>query len=303
MRETSPSLPVPHGDLDNATLRDRLAALRGNLPRATKPRTALIVAGMHRSGTSAAAGLFAQLGASLGPRLMAASADNPRGYFENLDVVEVHDALLKAFGRSWSDPRSLPAGWQLHPVTSAMEHALARWLDAVFPSDPVILVKDPRISRFLPLWCKVLRAKGFDTRVLHVLRHPGEVAASLHARDSMTWNQGLLLWAACNMDIAACRTQADVRMLAYPEFMHGDLEAVDDDLLARLGRGREQARLAAAQFLDPELRRQRDIVFPQDLLPGLQGIVLRMYAALRDPADDLAQVQAAWNRGIAPMLA
>ncbi len=290
--------------VDNGALRDRLAALRGVLPRAAKPRTALLIAGMHRSGTSAAAGLFAQLGAALGPRLMPPSADNPKGYFENLDVVGIHDALLNAFGRSWLDPRSLPQDWLQHPVTAAIEHgALSHWLDTTFASDPVILVKDPRISRFLPLWCKVLRAKGFDTRVLHVVRHPAEVAASLHARDSMAWNTGLLLWAVYNMEIANCRQSADIRVLNYPDFMHGDLKGIDDELLTRLGTGREQARQVAAQFLEPGLRHQRDNPFPKDLLPGLQDIVLRMYTALRDPTDELVQVQAEWNASIAPLLA
>ena len=51
---------------------------------AAKP-SVLLVLGMHRSGTSALAGTFSQLGLRLGDELMPATADaNPKGYFEHV---------------------------------------------------------------------------------------------------------------------------------------------------------------------------------------------------------------------------
>src|SRR5579862_2834876 len=73
--------------------------------------TAIVVLGMHRSGTSALAGMLHGLGVALGPRLMAATADNPRGYWEHIDVVAVHHQLLAALGGAWNDFRPLPAGF------------------------------------------------------------------------------------------------------------------------------------------------------------------------------------------------
>lgn len=46
-----------------------------------KPQ-AIIVLGMHRSGTSALAGALAKLGAGLPARLMSENQYNPKGYFE-----------------------------------------------------------------------------------------------------------------------------------------------------------------------------------------------------------------------------
>src|ERR1700722_9316263 len=74
--------------------------------------TALIVLGMHRSGTSALTGVLHHLGVALGERLMPTSPDNPRGYWEHNDIVDVDHRLMATFGRTWDDIRSLPAGFE-----------------------------------------------------------------------------------------------------------------------------------------------------------------------------------------------
>ena len=66
--------------------------------------TLLFVLGMHRSGTSAMTGALQLVGAHPGDDLMPPSPDeNPLGYFEDRGIVAIHDAVLAAAGRSWSD--------------------------------------------------------------------------------------------------------------------------------------------------------------------------------------------------------
>src|SRR6202035_743232 len=78
----------------------------------TAGSTAIIVLGMHRSGTSALTGMLHHLGVALGERLMPATADNPRGYLEHIDIVAAHERILSALGWSWDDIRALPAGFE-----------------------------------------------------------------------------------------------------------------------------------------------------------------------------------------------
>ena len=73
--------------------------------------TAILVAGMHRSGTSALTGALNVLGISLGQHLLAPGEDNPKGYWEHQSAVEIHERLLTALERRWDDVRPLPAGW------------------------------------------------------------------------------------------------------------------------------------------------------------------------------------------------
>src|SRR5580693_429281 len=74
--------------------------------------TALVVLGMHRSGTSALTGMLHHLGVALGDDLMPATADNPRGYWEHSDIVRANQAIMTALGWAWDDMRPLPPGFE-----------------------------------------------------------------------------------------------------------------------------------------------------------------------------------------------
>src|SRR5213080_3238457 len=69
-------------------------------------QSAVIIAGMHRSGTSMVARIASLLGVHFGPErdLMTATIDNPEGYFENWGFVKLHNALLDLLGASWKNP-------------------------------------------------------------------------------------------------------------------------------------------------------------------------------------------------------
>ena len=54
----------------------------------------VIVAGMHRSGTSLTAGLLARLGIDMGRDLVPADRANPRGYFEDVELVRFHQRMF-----------------------------------------------------------------------------------------------------------------------------------------------------------------------------------------------------------------
>ena len=65
-------------------------------PRA--PRTAYLVLGMHRSGTSAVTQLLALAGARLPANVMPGDEHNAKGYFEPWKIAQFDDARLRAAG-------------------------------------------------------------------------------------------------------------------------------------------------------------------------------------------------------------
>src|SRR5690606_8643191 len=75
----------------------------------------LVIAGMHRSGTSMASEVLHASGVNLGERLMPAKeGNNSRGFFENLDFVELHERILQSqgvvrFGWTTDSRVSMPA--------------------------------------------------------------------------------------------------------------------------------------------------------------------------------------------------
>ena len=66
-----------------------------------EPKTFLVVSGMHRSNTSLLAQLLASAGVRFGVQLVEPTASNPLGHFEDVPLVEFHEAVLEQNGTSW----------------------------------------------------------------------------------------------------------------------------------------------------------------------------------------------------------
>ena len=64
---------------------------------------AVLVLGMHRSGTSALARGLQMLGVYLGNNFLSPQPDNPTGYWEDKNICELNERLLTAFGLKWED--------------------------------------------------------------------------------------------------------------------------------------------------------------------------------------------------------
>ncbi|MBL8299221.1 MAG: hypothetical protein JNN30_12860 [Rhodanobacteraceae bacterium] len=157
--------------------------------------TAILVLGMHRSGTSALTRVLNLCGVDLGAHLLPPAADNNEsGFWEHADAVDLHERLLFQLGRSWSDARSLPSGWLQSPAAATAAQRIAALITDQFTGSPLWAVKDPRLCRFVPLWTQALAAAGIGVKVVFALRHPDEVIASLSRRDGIVAHEaGLLL--------------------------------------------------------------------------------------------------------------
>ncbi len=158
-------------------------------------RQAILVLGMHRSGTSAVAGAIRHLGVDFGDSLMPGrEGENPRGYFEHLGVVEANEAVLQEARSTWDDPFGLSASW--FESDAAREHGerIARILGDVFRESLFWGIKDPRLCRLLPLWLPQIERQGVRPCFLHVSRPVDEVADSLARRNGFSREKSALLW-------------------------------------------------------------------------------------------------------------
>ncbi|MGB8843324.1 MAG: hypothetical protein WCC64_19890 [Aliidongia sp.] len=156
---------------------------------------AILVLGMHRSGTSALTRILSLCGASLPRHLIEpAMQNNEAGFWEPGEIVALHDEILAAAGSSWHDPRRFPAAWFDSAAAAPFEDRLARLIEAEFGAAPLIVMKDPRLCRMLPLWRRVLARLKIEPLAVIAIRHPQEVAASLQKRDGFGDGIALLLW-------------------------------------------------------------------------------------------------------------
>ena len=216
-------------------------------------RRAVVVLGMHRSGTSAVAGCLHRLGVDFGPRLMPATVDNARGFYEHIDIVNLHDRLLLALGGSWDETRPLPPGWSLDEArTGSYREELLRLLRRDLPAAPLWGIKDPRLCRLLPWWEPVWAATGTRPLFVIVRRRPGEVAASLARREGFSTAKSHLLWLLHVVE-AEHSTRAGERVfIDFQDFL-ADWRAALEPVRAALDQPWSAA--AAEPFVDPALSR------------------------------------------------
>lgn len=263
---------------------------------------------MHRAGTSALAGALDAVGVPLGRRLVPAEADNPGGYFENADGVELHERLLLALGRGWDDLRPLPEGWLDSDAGEAAEQALDAWLDADFAGVPLWAFKDPRSCRLLPLWQRVLARRGITPAYVFSLRAPEEVARSLQARDGQSAWQARLLWAQHLLQAERDTRGALRTAVAYDDLL-ADPVATLERLAADLGlawprAARDNPDLVAR--IDPTRRHHRHAGEP---VGDSATWVAQLHAASRglqaggDDGRALAALGAGLDERLKPLLA
>lgn len=160
----------------------------------SEQRHAVVVLGMHRSGTSALAGVFARVGCDLPNMIMPANEFNPKGFYESMKTYGMNDAILSSAGSSWDDWRAFAPGWAETPLAEGFLERGARILRDEYGSSPLFVLKDPRICRLMPFWTRVFEMEEIQPIYVHTHRNPIEVAKSLQKREGWPLARGLLLW-------------------------------------------------------------------------------------------------------------
>src|ERR1700734_1822669 len=113
-------------------------------------RTAYLVLGMHRSGTSAVTQVLALAGASLPENVMAGDEHNAKGSFEPWKIALFNDGRLRAGGAAWADTFAFP----YKPLPTKAERTWLNGAAALFDEEygevRYPLLKDPRVTVLMP---------------------------------------------------------------------------------------------------------------------------------------------------------
>lgn len=245
----------------------------------------LIIGGMHRSGTSLTASLFASAGIDLGAELLGVNASNPMGHFEDVGFFSFHRRALVAQGLGSEGYTATARG----DVPAALEKEAHDLLAARTRPGTAWGWKDPRTTLFLDFWQERLP----DARHVFVFRRPWEVADSLFRRgdDTFTLNPAFALdvWTHYNRLILDFVSRHPARCLVF------EISQViaDPDAVVAAVRSRLDVPLAAPD------RRYVDSLFSRDdaatratLVRTLAPEAWRTYLELRDLAGSAAGADA-----------
>jgi hypothetical protein len=224
-----------------------------------KPSRAVCVLGMHRSGTSAIARSVNLLGAHIGEehRMMPPAEENPEGFWEHAEIVEIHDRILAFFESSWDTTVPLPDGWWKEAAIQPYKERLKEIVYNEFAFSPLWTWKDPRTSILLPLWKELLGEMGIELIYLIAIRNPLDVVASLTKRNGFGREKSLGIWTLYTIS-ALYETEGQQRsIMQYDDFLadwEGSLRQVAADLDIPWPEDEEGLRRAMGTFLKPSLR-------------------------------------------------
>lgn len=191
----------------------------------TNPRICVIVAGMHRSGTSALSHFLNILGCAPALELTGPNQSNETGHWEPEPIRALNDIILAAEESSWDDWTPLPQEWFATSTTSDFFAAACKTFSAQYAHADLVVMKDPRISRMLPFWISVVRACGYELRFVASIRNPLEVSASLQRRDGIDPAYAYLLWLRHVLD-AEFHSRGHLRCFVSYENLLSDWRAV-----------------------------------------------------------------------------
>ena len=246
-------------------------------------RQALLVLGMHRSGTSALTGVLQRLGVRVPKTLIPANEHNPAGFGESLALADFHDRLLDCAGSRWDTWLRLGPDWFDSPNASQLVDECRSLLTQEFGDAPLFVVKDPRLCRLVPFWVLVLQAEKIAAAAIVPVRSPFEVARSLEARDRLPREQSLLMWLRHVLDAELATRHITRSFVGYRDLLN-DWKAVANRMSAELQvtwpSQSAATETAVSDFLRPDLCHHFAEIDSEDAAFPLSEWLLRTYEAL-----------------------
>jgi hypothetical protein len=266
-------------------------------PSRSDTRYAVVVLGMHRSGTSALAGVLARLGCDLPTQMMPANEFNPKGFYESILAYNLNDAILTSGGSGWDDWQAFNPDWIRAPQAAGF---LARGVEVLaeeYGSSPLFVLKDPRICRLMPFWAQLFESCAVQPLYVNTHRSPVEVARSLQKREGWPLNAGLLLWLRHVLEAEAGSRGSPRCFTSYDRLLDNwgaVIETIQRETGLSFPRAPSSSEVEVETFLSSSLRHSSEPIDSLDDNPviskwvGSTFEILERWAAQGEEAADYA---------------
>jgi len=249
---------------------------------------------MHRSGTSAIAGTLVKLGVAAPKTLLGPNPSNPRGHWESVAFVVLHDELLASTRSKWDDWQPFNLDWYRSPKFEVFKQRAKALLKSEFGNNSSFVLKDPRVCRIVPFWLEVCAEEGITPRLIVPVRSPIEVAQSLKhraeflkLRDGLSFEPNLKLWLRHVLDAEAA-TRGLPRIILDWNAFRADWRGSSQRIANRLHV--DLPRLSDADLSDIDdflnLKSERDSAADAEPDSEVQTWALAAYDALLELADN-----------------
>ncbi|MFP6559962.1 sulfotransferase family protein [Paraburkholderia sp. B3] len=220
--------------------------------------TLIVVLGMHRGGTSAINRAMVTMGADLGDHLGTPKAgENDKGFFEDLDIVEINEQILAATHSKWHTLAPVDFS-RIDPAKLAALRMRAASVLREKCRNRTFALKDPRLSRLLAFWQPVFDQAQLRVAYVIAVRNPVSVGLSLQKRNGFAPERSYALWLG-HMVPALQATHNKLRTVVDYD---GLLDSPLDELTRMAGQlgfalNDERVRTFESEFLDRNLQHWR----------------------------------------------
>ncbi|MFZ2727423.1 MAG: hypothetical protein WAX77_14305 [Methylococcaceae bacterium] len=238
-------------------LRSRLNNLQAK--HQAPQKQAILILGMHRSGTSVLTRIINLLGADIAHDLMENNFANETGYWESIELAKIHDDILASFNSSWDD--ILPNTLYLQKEnTNYYKTLLNDYLLKTFSQSNFFVIKDPRLCKLIPLWLEVLAQSNIGVKVIIPFRNPLEVAGSLQKRDGFSTEKSFLMWLRHILEVEQHTRGLKRCFINYVQLLNNHqqvIEAITKQCAIQWPYEIESVLNQVNQFIDPSHYHQR----------------------------------------------
>jgi hypothetical protein len=225
----------------------------------------ILIAGNHRTGTSALAGSLELAGGVICDRYLKPDKYNEKGYFENQTLQRLNmQAMNILFGHNWFVKNAPPK----HPVK---RHEFYLPVENIFEQisnllkiylekskGKFLIIKDPRISFLLPRYVHVCWRMGVKPRIIFSDRPDEEIVESLKKRNGLS-EEDILQHIRATRE-AATDAQVDMFWMSTFSALEYKPERALSYIAERLDlpiRTDDKAMKNVKEFIDSKLRHNR----------------------------------------------
>ena len=243
---------------DSTTVKKTSPPSNSRQPKAkTACKTAILIVGMHRSGTSMTTRVLNILGCDTAVSLLEGDQFNQRGYWESPEIANLNDEILSSAGLTWYDWCGVSADWYASPKKPVFEAKAMELLKNLFSDSHFFIMKDPRFCLLLPFWLEVLKKSGVAPRIVLPWRDPVEVAASLLRRNGMNPSIAQVIWLRHVLEAERASRSLPRAFLRYGDLTtdwHSTAGRIADEIGVRWPRTSTASQIEVDAFLSTDLQ-------------------------------------------------
>lgn len=243
---------------------------------------AICVLGSGRCGTSMVTRAINLLGVEVGSNLISADRTNPKGFWENSQIVMFHEKALKSLGFDLSKRQEE----EIQPFKQELKDLVR----SQFSNKQLWGWKDPRTCYFLKLWKSVLNDLGITINYLIMIRNPIDVAASFKLAYNADQKLAMSIWKQKTL-LALRETYGEKRIIIdYNQFIDNSLKCLQktsEILNLPWPQNENHLKKQLNEFVDPNLQHSRtgieNLLNNENIEEGIKELYQLCFKACNSP--------------------